>query len=74
MDPLTALLNLLRDNLAGRVPADALAGIEAAAQDLFARFELVPKHEYEAHVAVLASLEAHVASLEQRLKALEQPE
>ena len=73
MDPLTALLSLLRDNLTGTVPADALASIEAAARDLFARFELVPKHEYEAHVAVLASLEAQVASLEQRLKALEQP-
>ena len=74
MDPLTALLDNLRETLTGQVPSDALRAIEATAKDLFARVELVPKHEYEAHMAVLASLEAQVASLEKRLQALEQSE
>ena len=71
MDPLRALIEYLQENFRDTLPSEALSGIERTAQDLFARFELVPKHEYEAHMDVLASLEAQVASLEARLNALE---
>jgi BMFP domain-containing protein YqiC len=71
MDPLRALLAYLQDNLRDKLPTEALAGIEATARDLFAKFELVPKHEYEAHLDLLVSLQAQVATLEKRLAALE---
>ena len=73
MDPLRALIEYLQENFRDKLPTQALAGIEGTANELFAKFELVPKHEYQAHVDILASLEAQVASLETRLKALEQP-
>lgn len=73
MDPLRAYIEYLQATLAGKLPAEALSAIESTAQDLFAKFELVPKHDYEAHLDVLKSLEAQVSSLEQRLKALEEP-
>ena len=71
MDPLRALIEYLQENLRGKLPNEALAGIEGTAKELFAKFELVPKHEYEAHLDILASLEAQVASLEKRLDQLE---
>jgi ubiquinone biosynthesis protein UbiJ len=37
-----------------------------------AKFELVPKHEYQAHLDILKSLEIQVGTLEQRLKQLEE--
>lgn len=73
MDPLRALIEYLQESLGENLPNEALKGIERTAQDLFARFELVPKHEYEAHLDILASLEAQVTSLEARLDALEEP-
>ena len=71
MDPLRALMEYLQNNLRDSLPAEAMRGVESTARELFAKFELVPKHEYEAHLDVLASLEAQVASLEKRLAALE---
>jgi len=73
MDPLRALIEYLRENFRDKLPTQAITGIEGTAKELFAKFELVPKHEYEAHLDMLASLEAQVASLEIRLNALEQP-
>ena len=58
-------------SLAQRVPGDVITGIEQTAKELFSRFEMVPKHEFEAQVAVLESLQAQVAELEQRLQQLE---
>ena len=72
MDPLRALIEYLQENLRGKLPNEALAGIEGGARELFAKFELVPKHEYEAQLDILASLEAQVASLENRLDQLEE--
>jgi len=71
MDPLRAFIEYLQTTL-GDLPEDALRNIETRARELFARFELVPKHEYEAHLEVLASLKAQVTELEQRLSALEE--
>jgi len=73
MDPTRAFLKFLRNTLADRLPNDVVSAIEEQANSLFAKFELVPKADYEAHIDVLTSLEAQVATLEQRLKALEEP-
>lgn len=72
MDPLRAFLDLIRQNLSGRVPQDTLHHIESAASEFMAKFELVPKHEYQAHLDILKSLEIQVGTLEQRLKQLEE--
>ena len=72
MDPLTRLLEHIRTTFGDVLPKDALTALENTATSLFERFELVPKHEYEAHLDVLASLNAQVTDLEQRLAALEQ--
>jgi BMFP domain-containing protein YqiC len=66
MDPIRHLIEFLNDRF-----GDLDAEFEARIRELFGRFELVPKHEYEAHLAVLESLEAEVRELETRLRALE---
>ena len=72
MDPLQRFLEQVRATLGDALPGDALQTLEASARNLFAQFELVPKHEYEAHMDILASLNAQVAELEQRIALLEQ--
>ena len=71
MDPIKNLLEYLQNNFADNLPQGALAGIENAARELFSRFELVPKHEFEAQIQILASLEQQVSDLEARLTELE---
>ena len=72
MDPLQRFLAQIRTTLGDTLPGDVLQTLETNARGLFAQFELVPKHEYEAHMDILASLKAQVAELEQRIAALEQ--
>jgi len=72
MDPIKTLLDYLRNNFADKLPQEAVAAIESTARELFARFELVPKHEFEAQVQILTSLQKQVDTLEQRLAELEQ--
>ena len=72
MDPLSSFLRYMREHLAERLPPETLQHLEQTAQGLFARFELVPKHEFETHMDVLASLNSQVEELEQRLQALEE--
>ena len=72
MDPLQRFLAQVRAALGDTLPGDAMAALEASARNIFAQFELVPKHEYEAHMDILVSLNAQVAELEQRIAALEQ--
>ncbi len=67
MDPIRALLDLLKTNLPAGFPND----LEASIRQIFDRFALVPKHEYEAHLEMLASLNAQVETLEARLAKLE---
>lgn len=71
MDPMRAFMEYLQTTLSGRLPGEVLSAIEAQAKELFAKFELVPRADYEAHMDILKSLEAQVATLEQRLKTLE---
>ena len=66
MDPIQALLAYLQE-LLPRVDT----AIEERVRDIFSRFELVPKHEYENHVDLLQSLKAEVESLEARVRDLE---
>jgi BMFP domain-containing protein YqiC len=72
MDPIKNLLDYLQNNFADRLPQDGVAAIERTTRELFAKFELVPKHEFEAQVQILTSLQQQVADLEQRLAELEQ--
>jgi polyhydroxyalkanoate synthesis regulator phasin len=71
MDPFKVLLDYLRDNLDS---APAMGQLEQRVREIFAKFELVPKHELAAHLQTLATLEAQVATLERRLAALEESE
>ncbi|MCH1551707.1 MAG: hypothetical protein L7T19_11130, partial [Pseudomonadales bacterium] len=77
MDPIRALLEALQDILRETLPDQAVAAemftkIEGVSHELFSHFELVPKHTYEAHVAILTSLQTQVATLEQRLVKMEE--
>lgn len=75
MDPFKVLLDYLRDNLRDKLgSAPAMNQLEHRVREIFAKFELVPKHEFAAHLQTLATLEAQVETLERRLAALEQPE
>ena len=70
MDPIRDLLNLLQARFANASAQAPFSDLEAHVRTLFARFELVPKHEFEAHLQTLASLEAQVAELEAKLAQL----
>ncbi len=72
MDPLQRFLEQIRTTLGDALPGDALQTLEASAKSVFAQFELVPKHEYEAHMDILASLNAQIAELERRIATLEE--
>jgi len=72
MDPLTNLLNYLQKNFADSLPTEAVSAIERTAGELFSKFEVVPKHEFEAQVQILESLQAQVDQLELRLQRFEQ--
>ena len=66
MDPIRTLLEFLKERL-----PQFDAEIESRVREFFAKFELVPKHEYEAQLAVLTNIEAQVQQLESRLAELE---
>ena len=70
MDPLRQLLDRLMSVLP--IPDPGLkSALEHQLQGFFSKFELVPRHEYEAHLEVLKTLENQVAELEKRLANLE---
>ena len=66
MEPIEQLLNFLKD----KIP-EVDRKLEEPIRKLFSKFELVPKHEYEAHMDILKSLENQVGELEDRVKDLE---
>lgn len=73
MDPIQSLLERLRTLLPATLQgSDFEASMARQVQTFFAHFELVPKHEFEAQVQLLESLEAQIASLESRLATLDQ--
>lgn len=77
-DPLSTILapilNLLNQALPKDLASSVGAQIESTVQQAFKKMALVPKHEFEAQEALLATLEAQVAHLEARLSSLEKTE
>jgi BMFP domain-containing protein YqiC len=75
IDPLTALLQSIKSVLDQALPTDLAHSvgkdIESRMQSALKSLSLVPKHEFEAQQTLLATLEAQVETLEQRLAKLE---
>lgn len=75
-DPLTALLQSIKSVLDQALPkelAHALGkDIESRVQNALKSLSLVQKQEFEAQKTLLATFEAQIASLEQRLAELEE--
>ena len=83
---LKILLDMLREDLrdklhstlgstpnTGTAVDDSISrAIEHLRDELLDKFELVAKADYEAQVALLENMQAHLKDLEDRLKALEQ--
>ena len=62
----------LRDALEDLAPDRVDDRIRSVLDGFLKQFQLVPKHEYESHLAVLTRLEETVADLEARISELEQ--
>ena len=73
MDPIRQLLDRLTAVLPGPNPA-LKSALDDQLRTFFAKFELVPRHEYLAHIEVLKTLENQVSELEARLAELEEKE
>ena len=75
IDALTALLQSIESVLDQALPTDLAHSvgkdIESRMQSALKSLSLVPKHEFEAQQTLLATLEAQVETLEQRLAKLE---
>lgn len=71
---LTPILSLLNQALPKDLASSVGAEIESMVQKAFKRMALVPKHEFEAQEALLATLEKQIAHLEARLAVLESAE
>jgi BMFP domain-containing protein YqiC len=74
-DPVSALLQSVKSVLDQALPKDLAQSmseeIESRLQAALKSLSLVPKQEFEAQATLLATLEAQIASLEQRLAQLE---
>lgn len=69
--PLEALLAGLRDAF-GEIAPDNLGNrLKPVLEKFFEQFELVPRRDYDAHLAALARLEETVSRLESRISELE---
>ena len=73
--PLDALFARIGRLLEGTAGAGAGAGVaeqvQRAVEDSLAAFRLVPKKEFEEHLAELRDLQAEVAELSRRIQTLE---
>jgi BMFP domain-containing protein YqiC len=73
-DALSRMARLLSDAVTRVMPnsdADWQTRITPAIEATLARFELVPREEFERHVAEIERLQGEVAKLEARIDALE---
>tara|TARA_B100001093_G_scaffold444600_1_gene447726 strand:+ start:546 stop:797 length:252 start_codon:yes stop_codon:yes gene_type:complete len=74
-DPVSALLQSIKSVLDQALPKDLAQSIseeiESRLHAVLKSLSLVPKQEFEAQAELLATLEAQIASLEQRLAQLE---
>lgn len=74
-NPFSRLSQGFADTLAGFFPDGPPAGLTTALDDLvaqnLARFQLVPREEFDRQVALLERLQGRISALESRLAALE---
>ena len=66
MEPIEKIISFLRE----KIP-EVDRELEEPIKNLLSKFELIPKHEYEAHMEILKSLEVQVLELEERVRSLE---
>ena len=85
-ETLKILLDMLRANVANAIASakhvlpidreqldEALkSALETVREDVMGKFELVPKADYEAQIALINNMRAQLQDLEQRLDDLEQ--
>ena len=69
--PLDSLFAGLRDALGEISPENLKNRVRPVLDGFFEQFELVPRREYDAHLASLARLEETVSRLEARITELE---
>ena len=65
------VLERLREALADLAPEPLLERLRPAVEGVLEPFQLVPRRDYEAHLAKLARLESAVEALEARVAELE---
>ena len=70
--PLDTLLTRLREALGELTPEPLLQRMKPVVESFLSQFQLVPKHEYDAHMKAIDRLEQTVAALEKRIDSLEQ--
>ena len=69
--PEESLFARLRESMADLAPDAVLEQMRPVIERFTAQFELVPKRDYDAHLATLGRLEATVGDLEARIAELE---
>ena len=72
--PLEALFSRIGNLLEGTAGSGVAAQVQQAVEDFLASFRLVPKKEFEEHLAELHELQAQVGELSRRIQALEHPD
>lgn len=70
-DPLESLFERLRHTLGELTPEPLMNRLKEVLESFFEQFQLVPRREFDAHMAKLARLEETVADLEARITELE---
>ena len=66
VEPIEKIISFLRE----KIP-EVDRELEEPIKNLLSKFEMIPKHEYEAHMEILKSLEVQVLELEERVRSLE---
>jgi BMFP domain-containing protein YqiC len=70
--PLDTLLNRLREALGDHLPGGPLTDrLQPVLEGFMEQFQLVPRREYDAHLATIARFERLIADLEARVADLE---
>lgn len=70
-NPLETLFARLRESLGELAPDPLLERMKPVLNGFFEQFQLVPRREYDAHLATLTRLEDTVSRLEERISELE---
>lgn len=70
-NPLEALFSRIRATLGDLAPEPLFDRLRPVLDGFFDQFQLVPRREYDTHLAALSRLEETVSHLEQRISELE---